>query len=123
MPKSILMATIPLRRKTFCAFANLTRKEKARNEVAVPGRVLQVFVRGGGERTPADIMPHRSNPLCTLAHINRDILARSERSGIGSALRDQKANQYADGGGHPDNGPRAAMHVVIGLPGFFDHRL
>ena len=54
----------------------LAPKKKARNGVAAPGQVLQVFVKEGGERTPADIVPHRSNPLCTPAHINRDILAR-----------------------------------------------
>ena len=54
-------------------------KKKARNGVAAPGLVLQVLVKGGGERTPDDIIPHRLNPFCALAHINRKIFARHNR--------------------------------------------
>src|SRR3989304_859139 len=56
--------------------ADERQRRKARNGVAVPGPVLQAFVKGGGERTPADMVPHRSPRLCTVAHRRRDISAR-----------------------------------------------
>jgi hypothetical protein len=49
-------------------------KKKARKGIAVPGQLLQAFARDWGrERTPADILGHRSNPFCTIPYISRNI--------------------------------------------------
>ncbi len=49
--------------------------------------------------------------------------AAGQFSRDGSALRGQKADQHAEGGGCADRGPWIAVHIVVGSPGSSDQRL
>jgi hypothetical protein len=72
LPGDVLSATAS------CAGWRAKEKSPERG-VTAPGQVLQVFVKGGRERTPVIILPQRANPLCSTAHINRDIFVRWRR--------------------------------------------
>ena len=62
---------------------------------ALPRGILQVFVKGGGERTPEDIVPYRSNPLCTLGHIGRKLFRALQLSLSADLISDHAADRGA----------------------------